>query len=422
MRTEPPQILGRALTALALAASVPALARCSEPDSGHEVGSAAGGTNASGGSRDQGGATPASGGSNGDRGGARTTGGSSGGAPPTGGTGPGGTTAGLGATGGAATTGGAQGTGGASPLTGGQAGAGAAGNSDRGGKANTAGNETAGSPMTLTGGALNSGGAPGSGGRANGGMGGATSGGGANAGAAGLGGDSLCEAAQFLLCESFETASVGANPMGWSKSGSPTVVDDQAARGKRSLKIPPAANGGGRILRSAMALGSGHFGRIFYRVATPPPLPSNGNVIHSTVVALSGTSPNGGGNTEWRVVDTVENSAGMHQYLYNVQPSGSEFGKGSAYNYKFDGAWHCAEWNIDAATQTYRFYIDGAELTQISISNGAGNFGSGANRSDIPNSFNELRIGWTNYQSAGSGFTAWIDEIAVASSRIGCNH
>jgi hypothetical protein len=303
--------------------------------------------------------------------------------------------------------------------SGGQAGSssgsGAGGVSSTGGALGTTGGAKAtGGALGMTGGVSSTGGAVNTGGRV-GGTGGTPSGGGS-----GIGGDSLCSGAAFVLCESFEATTVGATPTGWTKSGSPAVTEEAAARGKRSLKIPAAQNGGGRILHTAMSLGNGHFGRIFYRVATPPPLPPSNNVIHSTIVALSGTSPNGGGSTEWRVVDTVENSAGMHQYLYNVQPSGSEFGKGSSYDYKFDGNWHCAEWNIDAATQTYRFYIDGSELTQISISNGAGNFGSGANRTDIPNSFSELRIGWTNYQSAGTGFTAWIDEIAVATTRIGC--
>jgi hypothetical protein len=224
-----------------------------------------------------------------------------------------------------------------------------------------------------------------------------------------------------LLCEDFESTAVGAIPSGWTKSGSPAVAEDQAARGQRSLKLPGGDKGAGRILRSATEFGGAHFGRVFYRVSVPAPVPQSGSVIHSTLVAFGGTSPTGGGNTEWRTLDTVEDSNGMHQFIYNVQPSGAEFGKGSPYNWKYDGMWHCGEWYIDAATQTYRFYIDGSEVTQITISNGAGNFGSGENRSEIPNSFSELRVGWVNYQSAGAGFTAWVDELAIGSSRIGCD-
>jgi hypothetical protein len=297
-------------------------------------------------------------------------------------------------------SGGSPGSGGKAPASGGATASGA----------NGLGGSNTGGGGSNTGGSPSGGKSGGSGGTGN------TAGGGAS----GVGGNSSCAKGQFLLCEDFESTAVGAIPTGWTKSGNPAVADDQAARGQRSLKLPGGDKGAGRILRSATAFGGAHYGRVFYRVSTPAPVPQSGGVIHSTLVAFGGTSPTGGGNTEWRTLDTVEDSAGMHQFIYNVQPSGAEFGKGSPYNWKYDGMWHCAEWNIDAATQTYRFYIDSAEVTQITISNGAGNFGSGDNRSEIPDSFSELRVGWVNYQSAGAGFTAWIDEVAIASSRIGC--
>ena len=107
----------------------------------------------------------------------------------------------------------------------------------------------------------------------------------------------------------------------------------------------------------------------------------------------------------------------MHQWLYNVQPSGAEFGKGSPYNWKYDGMWHCAEWHIDNPTQSFHFYLDGVEVTQIAITNGAGNY----NGSEIPPSFSEIRAGLYNYQKACSPYlTVWIDEIALDTNRVGC--
>jgi hypothetical protein len=84
----------------------------------------------------------------------------------------------------------------------------------------------------------------------------------------------------------------------------------------------------------------------------------------------------------------------------------------------FDGAWHCAEWHIDSATQSYHFYFDGNEVTQIAIANGAGNYGG----SDIPPVFSQVHVGWNNYQSAPPGFVAWIDDIAMDTNRIGCSN
>ena len=40
------------------------------------------------------------------------------------------------------------------------------------------------------------------------------------------------------------------------------------------------------------------------------------------------------------------------------------------------GSWHCAEWHVDGATQTYEFFFDGTEVQQIRIQNGAGNNGT----------------------------------------------
>ena len=120
------------------------------------------------------------------------------------------------------------------------------------------------------------------------------------------------------------------------------------------------------------------------------------------------------------MVDTVEDTTGHHQFLYNVQPSGgrAEFGKGSAYNWTYDGNWHCAEWHVDAATQSYHFYFDNVEVTQIAINNGAGNF----TNSELPTVFTNLEVGWNNYQTSTPGFVAWIDEIAMNTDRIGCGN
>jgi hypothetical protein len=226
----------------------------------------------------------------------------------------------------------------------------------------------------------------------------------------------LCSSGAYPICEDFEKTAGGQIPSGWTKSGSVEVVTDQAFRGTHSLRVNAATNGARRITRSGAdvtGLGGAHWGRIHYRVQTPTP----GVFVHSTLVAGAAVSPRDGINIEVRVVDTVQNADRTHQFLYNVQPNGrAEFGKGSSYNWMFDGNWHCAEWHVDYATQSYSYYFDGTEITQIRIANGAGNF----TNSEIPQTFSSLSFGWNNYQAASPGFVAWIDEIAVGPSRIGC--
>jgi hypothetical protein len=232
-------------------------------------------------------------------------------------------------------------------------------------------------------------------------------------------GPSLCTPGKYAICEDFESTAVGAVPAGWTKHGAAAVAADESARGSHSLKIEAALNGERRIYADASRLGSGHWGRIFYKVRTPAPLSCDPNpVLHSTIIALQGNGPTRGAE-EVRVVDTVENQQGKHQFLYNVQPSGAEFGKGSPYNWQFDGAWHCAEWHVDNPTQSYHFYFDGAEITSIAIDNGAGNYAG----TEIPTSFSQVRVGWNNYQMACMpGVVAWIDEVAMDPQRIGCSN
>ncbi|WP_433934188.1 hypothetical protein AB3662_06775 [Sorangium cellulosum] len=279
-------------------------------------------------------------------------------------------------------------------------------------------------------GTTGSGGAGGGGGgptssSSSGGGGGLTSNSSSSGGQGGTGGGegSLtgCASGRYILCEDFEDTDVGGIPQGWTRRGEQVAVaDDQAAHGTHALKTGPVANGERRIYHDASRLGSGHWGRIRYRVQQPVP----DAFVHSTLVALYGKGPTTGPQ-EVRVVDTVKEDKdgfgndgnGSHiQYLYNVQPAGAEFGKGSKYDWYYEDQWHCVEWHIDGPTQRYDFYLDGELLDQISIANGPGNYSG----SQIPDAFSEVRVGWNNYQSAPPGFTAWIDDVALDDERIGC--
>jgi hypothetical protein len=269
-----------------------------------------------------------------------------------------------------------------------------------------------------TGATGNAGGAGGSGGSSTGGNGGTTTGGnGGTAGtsAGGAGGSASSCSPSYLLCEDFEGTAVGSIPDGWEQHGEASVSEAQAKSGSHSLEISPAENGQRRIYHSTEMLGGAHWGRVHYRVQLPVP----DAFVHSTLVTFFGEGPTIG-DAEFRVVDTVKDQKtggfanGNHQFLYNVQPNGPEFGTGTDYDYTFDGEWHCAEWHVDAADQSYHFYFDGTEA--IGFTNGAGNYED----SELPTGFAEVRLGWNNYQSAPPGFTAWLDDFALDDQRVGC--
>jgi hypothetical protein len=366
--------------------AVLAFAGCAQSEAPQDAGSGAAGSAAAG-----------KGGASGSGGVAAGAGGASGGAA-------GGGTAGS-VAGGAGVGGSAAGEGGGAGRGGvGGAVAGSGGAADRGG----------------AGGGAGRGGAGGAGRGGSGGTGGAATGTGGASGTAGVGGGSLCMAGRFLLCEGFEGPVGTTPPSGWSRQGNAAIADDQAARGAHALKLTPAADKGYGffVYGNAESFGAAHWGRIFYRVQVPPP----DAFVHATMAAYQGDGPDIGAAT-FRVVDTVKMAApsSKHQFLYNVQiTGGSEFSKEGPYNWTFDGSWHCAEWFVDGANQAYQFFQDGAEVTQMKIQNGAGNYGSGSNRTNLPMMFNDFRVGWTTYQTAPPGFTAWIDEVAIDSQRIGC--
>src|SRR6188768_2170622 len=266
--------------------------------------------------------------------------------------------------------------------------AGGGAGSSAGGVGNSA---TSGAGAGATAGMVAMGGAAGSGSAADGGS--------AGAGPAGQDG---CAGRDLLLCEDFESTDLGATPSGWTRHGELAAVNDSDAHsGSRALRLGPAANAERRIYHDAKLLGSAHWGRIYFKVETPVP----DAFVHSTLVSLMGDGPKNG-RSDYRPIDTIKQAkntpdvGGRHNFIYNVQIIGkSEFGTETNYDYTFDAKWHCAEYHIDASNQSYTLYLDGKSI--LSFERGAGNY----DQSDIPNGFDEVRVGWINYQSASPGFT-----------------
>jgi hypothetical protein len=340
--------------------------------------------------------------------GGSANGGSGGSMAGGGGSGSGGTigVAGRGGSGGAITTGGTggnvAGTGGGAAGTGGTALAGTGGRGGTTGGAGGGGGVAGG--QGGRGGSVGRGGAGGGAGSSGAGSGGTTGGGGASA---------ACAGKTYKLCDDFEAGTVGGFPTGWTglngygadSMRGVGLATDQAHSGAMALKSSSMVPGEQRAQRSLSSLGATatkHWGRIFYKVISPSPKPASGAVIHVTLAALMGT-------TENRIVDTVEQSNGTHQWLFNI-PDDSCC-TSSAYSWSFDSAWHCAEWFVDVSAQSYRFFTDGAEVTQLAFTGR-----SGAKMSN----YTALAVGAIFYQAPPSPFTIWFDDLAIDDNQIGC--
>jgi hypothetical protein len=223
---------------------------------------------------------------------------------------------------------------------------------------------------------------------------------------------------KILLQEDFEATAAGEIPAGYTKQGAVSVVDDVSHSGKHSLRMEAAMNGPRRITtkdEALAALGGQHWGRLYFKVQLPAPVCEKG-VIHSTLVSGNAVSPQHKDPIEVRPLDTILNTSGTFGYIYNVQPKQrGEFAKGSESKFKFSDEWTLAEWYVDHATQTYRLFINGKEVKDVAFMKGPGNY----EKSEIPEVFESMSFGWYNYQGAGKGFVAWIDDIALAKDRLG---
>jgi len=332
-----------------------------------------------------------------------------------GGIGTGGKT-GAGGVGGVPGTGGMVGSGGAIVNGGGGGGVATGGMSGTAGAA-TGGTSTGG--LSGTGGGATGGGIGGSAGMGGGGAGGlpgSTGGlsGSAGSGGSGTGGDSngaACAGKTYKICEDFENGAVDGLPAGWtSLKGFTTasgvgLASDQAHGGAQSLKTSAMTTGPGRIQKSLASLGAtatNHWGRLYFKVKTPAKPASSSNYYHITFAALQGT-------TENRVVDLVEAPDGTIQYIYNV-PDDSCC-TGSRYEWTLDGNWHCAEWHVEVATQSYRFFIDNKEVTSIGFS---------GNANAKMSSYTALALGAFFYVAPNGTLTTWIDDLAIDDKQIGC--
>jgi hypothetical protein len=231
--------------------------------------------------------------------------------------------------------------------------------------------------------------------------------------------------ADILLSEDFESTPVGQIPKGFTKSGAVAVTEDSAHGGKHSLKMDPATKGA-RVITlgadAAKAVGGEHWGRLYYKVKTPSPIPvppegKTTGGIHTTIVSGKATSPLANDPIEVRLAGTSTNMTGAFKYLYNVQTKmRGEFGASAKTPSQYSDQWTLIEWHADNATQTYQFFVNGQEIPEIGFNKGAGKF----EKAEVPASFDSMSFGWLNYQPAsGEGFTAWIDDLVLAKKRIG---
>lgn len=306
-----------------------------------------------------------------------------------------------------ATSGGAVGAG-AAPSVGGTA---AGGESISGG---TAGTPASGAPGTSGASPTAGSGPAGTGGVDSGtaGASGAPGGAGAPSGATGCGGGTT------IFCEDFEAQPMGAaqKTSSWepvANTMGTLTIDGTHARGQKALHVHTQENGRAYISVSPFAPpNNSFFARMHIWVTAFPSAP---NYAHYTLVEATGTP------------------AGM------IRPIGGQFieGEGALWGVGADGGptgdwtnwktsapseagkWVCIEFELAAADNNIRVWIDGTAKPEMSVST-KDHGGSGVDF--VFPTFDKIWFGWWLYHSGPTPnqFDLWFDDIAIATTRLGC--
>lgn len=220
--------------------------------------------------------------------------------------------------------------------------------------------------------------------------------------------------------------------------GATVAVDTSQARsGSKSVRLHTPAGPGTKTAFIRLALGAG--------------LPVSGNTFHGRMMFQLESAPDA---TDPAVHWTFLQAGGVvrgqtHRALYRyggqhpVTDGASFVGSQLMANYEtpdgYDGVgpesdcwqhadrvvvpvgtWTCVEWQFDGPTDSLRFWLNGAAVESLTVS------GTGAGCVHQPSDyrwtaavFAYLDLGWQSYQPDAAR-TIWIDDVAIAGSRIGC--
>lgn len=232
----------------------------------------------------------------------------------------------------------------------------------------------------------------------------------ADAGAAG------CRVPGVLFCENFDTLPTGGpSTLRWgvdTRNGSLTI--ERAARQPGNVLHVRTLDNGRAFLRAddLTVPAAGFYGRMRVRVKAFPTAP---DWAHYTLVEATGTGssevvrPLGG---QW--VPPLEKA------LWGIGADGGPTGDWTAWTEEAPSVaerWQCVEWRFDTATDTVTTWFRGGPTLTASRDAHGGN--------DVPfelPTVDTVKIGWQLYQGGTTPgrFDVWIDDIALATQRIGC--
>jgi hypothetical protein len=228
-----------------------------------------------------------------------------------------------------------------------------------------------------------------------------------------------CADPTLLFCDDFESYALGAATSDrWTPetSAGSLTIDATQARGTRALHVHTDGNGRAYIRVAPFAPpGNSFFGRMYVWVTAFPSAP---DYAHFTMVEAAGA---GGG-----VIRPIGG-----QYIPAPTAGTSLWGAGSDGGATGDwtnwqvstpaaaGRWVCMEWEMRASENRIEVSIDGVAKPELSVSTQQ----HGGNAVDfVFPTFTNVWFGWWLYQGGPTPaqFDLWLDDIALATTKIGC--
>jgi len=242
-------------------------------------------------------------------------------------------------------------------------------------------------------------------------------------GSGGAGGSGPVDCSSLPLCDSFEQVSVGAAPDAalWeqvspscSGTGSLAVDDTQAHSGSQSLKISGAGGYCNHVFAAnssvIASLGDVVYARFFVRFADPL------GDSHTTFLAMKDSADGDkdlrmGGQNKILMMNRESDDA----TLPALSPAGMATSLEPA-----SQSWLCIELSIDQQTGELITWVDGAPIDGLHVDDTSTPDidAQWLNQTWVP-ALTDFKIGWESY--GGQAMDLWFDDVALASSRIGCD-
>jgi hypothetical protein len=238
-------------------------------------------------------------------------------------------------------------------------------------------------------------------------------------------GASRCAGAGVQLCEDFESGSLDASTWTVLGANKPAIGTEQAARGSHALHLK-VSGGGLSAIREAKtfpAAKNSYYGRAFVYFTSLPQVTSGFNYSHWTIIGATGSQVSG----EIRVGGQLQ--GGANHWGVGTDSGSAPGGTGDWTNSDRDPSakpeavptaqWLCIEWLHDGEHNETRFWWDGVEHPSLHTEASTPHGGNSSVPYVLPK-FQQVWLGWQEYQSSSQTFELWLDEIAIDGARIGC--